>query len=1602
MSFVHLHCHTHYSLLKALPQIDDLIKTVKEQGMTAIALTDNGALYGAIEFYETCKKEGVKPIIGCELYMVSDRADRSTNQQSPFHLTVLAQHYEGYKNLMRLVSRAAIEGLHEGLPRADKNLLRELCGGLIILSGCKQGEIAQLILSGNKEKAQRVAEEYRELCGAENFYLELQDHPDLDGQFVVNEGLQDIARATGIPLVVTRDVHYIKPDDAEACEITQCIGVGKTVHDHRNESLVDIDRSLSTVEQIQSRWRHLPEALENTVKIADRINIEIALNVWHFPPIEKPDDKTYDEVLREQVYEGIARLLPEVTQENRDRLEYELGIIKTKGYAPYFLAVADYILWAREKGIVTTTRGSAAGSLVSYAIGIVAVNPLFFKLPFERFLNPFRPSPPDVDGDFADDRREEVIEYVTQKYGKDRVAQIITFGTMAARASVRDSGRALGFSYGFCDRVSKLIPFGAQGTPMTIDKALVESPDLKRIYDEQPDVQRLLNIARKLEGNARHTSIHAAGVVISPEPLTEFSPVQFEVGGSHLTTQYEMHSVETAGVLKMDFLGIRNLSILGNAVTLIKQLYDVDIDLQKIPWDDKKTYDMLARGETVGVFQLSGAGMTRYLKELRPSSIFDIMAMVALFRPGPMDSIPEYIRRKHNPALVTYLDDRLKSVLDQSLGILVYQDDVLLSAIEVAGYNWEEADKFRKAMGKKIPEEMAKQKLKFFAGCLEGGMSQDKVEILWQLIEPFAAYGFNKCLTGDACIVDVETGKRHTLAELYKSRNNKKIFGVAGGRLKKIQPRWIRSNGRKNIVKIITRSGREIRCTKNHRFMGFNGWLEAQELSKGVRIAMPRTLNVEMKKRFDRSKLAVLGYLLSEGNLCHPHGIYYYSTQENEIFDFIKNVRSFENIRTTIDRAKATASVYIGKVNKKEKNGLMQWCQDIGLTGKTACEKFIPEFVFEINRDDLAVFIGKLWQGDGSVSAYDSGHVYYATSSQRLATDLQHLLLRFGIWSVVHTKKFKYRGGHKTGYTVEVSSYGNIKLFGDYFGKYLIGAKKIAIIELIKKIKKTYSTIRARGTSDTIPVGVYEVIRREMSIQNISAKKIAKKANVSWRLLHRDARRKGYLRGTIAAIGKALVSEKLIELSKSDLYWDEIKSVAPCGVEEVFDLSVPEVENFVANDFVTHNSHAASYAVVAYNTAYLKAHYSSAYMTSVMSAESDDIEKLAEVTHECERMGIKVLPPDINHSFEKFAVAKDDAGAEDIRFGLSAIKNVGAHITSVIIEERRARGAFSSLADFLQRARDKDLNKKSIESLIKCGAMDVWGDRGILLANVERMLVFAREHTSASESNQGSLLGLMGAPAATLVLQPAPPAELPDKLRWEKELIGLYISSHPCAEYAQLFAGKYTEVANIEAEPAGGSVLLVCIIGEAKKKWTKNHDAMMNAKVEDLSGSVEVMVFPKSYEKTQAVWNVGVCIGLLGRRSSEQGDNKIFVEHAEILQPETAPETKKKLLEMLEQLRNKKRFFAKRDEVVKPHIVSSEPITIIKSITIDIPSDLEAAKKEALKNLLASNRGDTRIYLSVLVGAQKRIIETDFAVAWDAAFEQRVAALIGDGRIVRL
>ncbi|OGD35838.1 DNA polymerase III subunit alpha [Candidatus Azambacteria bacterium RIFCSPHIGHO2_01_46_10] len=1052
MKFTHLHVHSHYSLLDGLAKIDGLLDRAKELGMDSLALTDHGVLYGAIEFYREAKKRGIKPIIGVETYLAPNGRlnKRPKIDDKRYHLILLAKNRTGYQNLLKLVTAAHLEGFYYK-PRIDKEILRAHSEGLIGLSACLGGELPRMILSKKPiQEIEAAVLEYREIFGPENFYLELGAHPNIPELKIVNQTLIDLGRRLKVPCVATYDVHYLKAEDAEAHDVLTAIQTNALLEDSDRLTLKIDDFSLAAPEKIVEFFKDVPEAVENTQKIADACDLELELDRWVFPNYQVPENKTPDEYLAELTWKGLNQKLPGFDETTRKRAEYELEVINKKGFAPYFLIVADIINWANSRGIITTTRGSAAGCLVSHALGITQINPIEYNLPFERFLNPFRPSPPDIDMDFADNRRDEVIEYAVQKYGSDKVAQISTFGTMMARAAARDVTRVLGYPYGFGDKIAKAIPFGSQGFPMTIENAKKISSELSVLYDSDPKVKKVLDLAEKLEGCARHASVHAAGVVISPTPLTDYTPLQYDPKGGKIITQYDMYSIEPTGLLKMDFLGIRNLSILGIAVELIKQRRNIIIDINNLPLDDKKTFRLLAKGETMGLFQLGGEGMTHYLKELKPTVITDIMAMIALFRPGPMAVIPEYIARKNNPSLVKYLDPRMKKYLDKSYGLIVYQDDLLFTAIELAGYTWEEADKFRKAVGKKIPEEMAKQKDKFIEGVVKHGQTMQFAEKLWQLFEPFQGYGFNK-------------------------------------------------------------------------------------------------------------------------------------------------------------------------------------------------------------------------------------------------------------------------------------------------------------------------------------------------------------------------------------------------------------------------------------------SHAASYGIVAYQTAYLKANFPVEYVTAILMAEAGDNEKIAQIIAECKRMEITVLAPDINESFENFAVIDD----KTIRFGLLAIKNVGENAIKAIIEERKNNGSFKSIGDFAERVHHKDLNKKTLESLIKCGAMDELGERNRLLKGVETILEYLRETKRMKEQGQQNIFELNPSVGAVsyLKLPSVEPAPDYDKLVWEKELLGLFISSHPLERFKDALA-KYTPIKELSAARNGYKIKTAGIVSSMKKIITKSKKLMAFVNLEDFDGKMEIIVFPDAFEKNAALWQENKILAVAGKIDNRNGSVKIICEEA--------------------------------------------------------------------------------------------------------------------------
>ncbi len=776
VDFVHLHNHTHYSLLDGLQKVPQLIEKVAQIGQASVAITDHGSLSGAIEFYKTAKENGIKPIIGIETYVAPRKhTDKnSAEDRNPYHLTLLAKNHTGYKNLMKLSSIANLEGFYYK-PRVDHELLEKHKEGLVVLSGCLGGELGTYISNDETQRALETAKWYKKVFGAENYYLEMQPHVDWAPQKKLNAGLKKIAKELGLGLVVTGDCHYTNESDHYPHDILLCVQTGSTVED-QNRMKLEMDLSVQPGSYFMERFKDTPEAVTNTVKIAQMCDLEIELGkilIPTFPSV--PDGETEKSYLHKLVYQGAAnrytdlpkedldkltkeKVLPKLSKEVIDRIDFELDVISQMGYEGYMLIVADLINWSKNQGIVCGPgRGSAAGSIIAYCTNITEIDPLKYDLLFERFLNPDRISMPDIDMDYADDRREEVIAYATEKYGQERVAQIITFGIMAARNAVRDTGRVLGMQYGEVDAIAKHIPAPIQGRHIPLKVSIVENPELKSEYEGNPRAKEIIDVAMQLEGTIRNAGTHAAGVVIAPEPLVEYTPLTRASKGG-VATQYSMNPIEDLGLLKFDFLGLSNLTIIKNTLRIIRKVYNKDIDVNDIPIDDKKTFEILSSGDTTGVFQLESAGMKRYLRELKPDKFEDIIAMVALYRPGPMQWIDDFIARKHNPALISYEHPKLEDALKNTYGIIVYQEQVMQLAKDLCGFTGGQSDTLRKGIGKKIPEVLAKMKKDFIAGAIKTS-NADKafVEKLWKSLEDFAAYCFNKSHAACYGLIAVQT-----------------------------------------------------------------------------------------------------------------------------------------------------------------------------------------------------------------------------------------------------------------------------------------------------------------------------------------------------------------------------------------------------------------------------------------------------------------------------------------------------------------------------------------------------------------------------------------------------------------------------------------------------------------------------------------------------------------------------------------------------------------------------------------------------------------------------------------------------------------------------
>lgn len=1064
--FVHLHTHSHYSLLDGLPKIPELLDYVKELGMNSVGLTDHGVMYGAVEFYKEAKARGIKPIIGCEVYVAYEKmTDKRPNIDSKsYHMILLAKNQTGYQNLVKLVTAAHLEGYYYK-PRIDDELLEKHAEGLIGTSACLNGKIPKMLLAGKLDEAEALARKYSKWFGAGSFYLELQYHQNIPEQQTLNKKIIELSKKTGLPLVATNDIHYLRAEDAEAQDILMLINTGSDANDPERLTLQGDDFSMLSPEKMADIFKDTPEAIENTVKIADLCNFEFELGKTQLPKFEVPDGKTPEAYLTELCEIGLQKRygneLHEVNSPStknfgalvRARMNYELSVINKTGFAGYILIVHDFVKWALQKRIGRNARGSAAGSLVCYLTNITSVDPIKYDLLFERFLNPERISMPDIDMDFNDRRRDEVLAYVTEKYGQEHVAQIITFGTMAARAVVRDVGRALQYPYSYCDVMAKMIPTG-----MDLAETLEKVTEFKELYKNDPQAKKLVDLGLKLEGVARHASTHACGVVISAEPLDKLVPLQKpNQDQEHIITQYEMHGIEDLGLLKMDFLGLKNLTIIEDTLARIYVIRGESIDIEKIPHDDKKTYKLLQDAITTSVFQLESDGMKRYLKELKPTEFEDIAAMVALYRPGPMQFIPDYIERKHGRQKINYIIPQLEPLLKNTQGIMIYQEQLMKLAQEIAGFTLGEADVLRKAVGKKIKALLDAQEAKFVEGAIKKGFTKKVAEELWQWILPFASYGFNK-------------------------------------------------------------------------------------------------------------------------------------------------------------------------------------------------------------------------------------------------------------------------------------------------------------------------------------------------------------------------------------------------------------------------------------------SHSVAYATIAYQTAYLKAHYPVEFMASVLTSEKADVERIALLIEECKKMDIEVLPPNINESLKNFTVVPGQhlphRQAGKIRFGLLAIKNVGENIIDTVALEVKTNGKFTSISDFIHRVASKDLNKKSMEALIKAGAFDEFAERNQLLQNLEKLLEIARENQKNKSTGQIGLFASAPVVMKTteIKMDAAVPAKMLEKLTWEKELLGLYVSSHPLNGFKKLFETRTTAIAKIDKAWVNKKVLLGGLITQAKKIITKTGKPMLFIKFEDLTAKTEVVVFPNLMEKNPTALQENKIVFFAGRVDDRNGEIKIVAD----------------------------------------------------------------------------------------------------------------------------
>lgn len=1172
MSFVNLHTHSHYSLLDGFGSPEAIVLRAKELGCPAVALTDHGVTYGLVEFFNAAKKHDIKPVLGCEIYVAPRKmTDKDSKLDvKPYHLTLLAKNNDGYLNLLRLVTKANLEGFYYK-PRVDYETLKEFSNGLIALSGCLVGHLPRMILSDNPDEVKKVIEQHLDIFGKDNYFLEMQDHPLIEDQIVANQGLRKLSKEYGLPLVVTNDSHYPRPEDSDAHDVLLCIQTGKNVND-QDRLRYSGDYSIRPYDDLAQAFPDDLDALENTVKIAEMCNVDFEFGRNLIPSFKTPKNEDTGKYLAKVCLEGLTERFKkeEVPKDYVDRLEYELGVVHKMGFDTYFLIVADFVRYAKEQKItVGPGRGSAAGSIIAWSLGITDLDPIEYGLFFERFLNPERVSMPDIDIDFADTRRDEVLDYVVEKYGRDNVAQILTFGTMASRAAVRDVGRALGYPYQEVDVLAKTVPPPVLGKHVPLTVTTKEDPDLKHLYDEDPRAKVLLDYAKRLEGSVRHVGTHACAVVISEEPLTNYTALQYGAGGNkEIVTQYSAKPLEKLGLLKMDFLGLKNLTVIERTVKIVKRTQNVNIDIDTLPQDDKKTFKLFQEGDTTGVFQFESAGMKRYLKDLKPTVFEDIVAMGALYRPGPMEWIPTYIKGKHSPEKVKYLHKSFKTILETTYGVAVYQEQILQLARDFAGFSLGEADILRKAVGKKIASLLVKQREKFVEGAVKNGHKEKFAnEVFEKVIEPFAGYGFNK-------------------------------------------------------------------------------------------------------------------------------------------------------------------------------------------------------------------------------------------------------------------------------------------------------------------------------------------------------------------------------------------------------------------------------------------AHAACYGLIAYQTAYLKAHYPIEFMTALLCSDATNTDRVVLEIKECAEMGLEMLPPSINESFSNFTVIDKTK----IRFGLLAIKGIGEGPVKEIIAVRNADGEFKSLEDFAKRVPSKILNKKVIQALAYTGAFDSFGDRNQIAENYEEISKYAKFVQDSIANGQTDIFGMMGgesAAEAELNLKEVPKSTDIQRLKWEKDLIGMYVSGHPLRGMKKYISRKGCLIEDLNEKKAGKNVKIVGLISNLRKILTKSGEYMATFKVEDPSAIVNGVMFPRAYAMYGTFLNEDSVIAFGGKLDNRRGQFQVICDVAKTLSIDVMLENAKEArlfdakdksgvgLRMIDDILDEKREL----EGGTSESASSDSASFL----IKVPTESTSVAMKSLKEFLLENKGETPVDL-VLSNSKK--IRLPFGIKLTDKVKSRVQELL--------